>query len=180
MKYTQNTPTNQELDKIDMNIFEDYVDEFYFPYFSQKSGQEHYRLLKWFGENVNGPIVDIGTHRGMSALALSGMKRNIITYDIIDHVKKPNPWTTYVVKNPIEDIISISKANLIVYDTSHNGKDEREFFNALSGTNFRGIIIFDDIHLNVEMENFWKDLIYPDKYDITSIGHGSGTGCICI
>ena len=34
---------------------------------------------------------------------------------------------------------------------------------------------FDDIHLSRQMDNFW-DGLKNDKYDLTEIGHHSGTG----
>jgi hypothetical protein len=175
-----NLPTAQELNNIDMTRFAEHVDDFYLPYFFNEAGKEHYRLLSWMGLQFTGPIYDIGTHRGMSALALSNLTKHIITYDIVSHVIRPTPNVEYRVKNPVEDIDEISKAALIVYDTSHDGVAEREFFSALSQTDFRGTILFDDIHLNEPMELFWNDLIYPNKRDITHIGHGSGTGLLVI
>jgi hypothetical protein len=35
--------------------------------------------------------------------------------------------------------------------------------------------MFDDIHLNSEMSNFW-DGLENEKYDLTDIGHHTGTG----
>jgi hypothetical protein len=35
--------------------------------------------------------------------------------------------------------------------------------------------MFDDIHLNNEMSNFWNAL-KNEKYDLTHIGHHTGTG----
>ena len=35
--------------------------------------------------------------------------------------------------------------------------------------------MFDDIHLSRKMDNFW-DGLKNEKYDLTEIGHHSGTG----
>jgi hypothetical protein len=35
--------------------------------------------------------------------------------------------------------------------------------------------MFDDIYLNAEMTNFWNGL-QNEKYDLTKVGHWSGTG----
>jgi predicted O-methyltransferase YrrM len=51
-------------------------------------GKQHYRLLSYLSTLVNDAIIiDIGTHHGQSALALSYNKRNIVhTFDIEDRV----------------------------------------------------------------------------------------------
>jgi hypothetical protein len=173
-------PTNQELDALDMEQFAAYIDEDYKDYFRWASGKEHYRLLFWLSDKIQGPVYDIGTHRGMSSLALSGMKSPVISYDINPQVRVKNPWVDHRVKNPLEDIDEIAKAGFVMYDTTHDGHTERQFFRALCDAGFSGTILFDDIHLNKEMESFWADLVYPQKYDITGIGHGSGTGVLVI
>jgi tRNA1(Val) A37 N6-methylase TrmN6 len=70
--------------------FKDYQhDEFF-----GKSGKEHYRLLSYFSSlHSNVHIIDIGTHMGNSALALSFNKTNTVhTFDIIK--KDLNPYIT--------------------------------------------------------------------------------------
>jgi hypothetical protein len=37
--------------------------------------------------------------------------------------------------------------------------------------------MLDDIHLNDDMKLFWNN-ITEEKYDLTSIGHWSGTGLV--
>lgn len=51
-------------------------------------GKEHYKLLSYFSMQFNGAtIIDIGTHRGSSALALSYNPTNTVyTFDIMDKV----------------------------------------------------------------------------------------------
>jgi hypothetical protein len=62
-------------------------------------------------------------------------------------------------------------------DTKHDGVFEQEFFDFLVKENYNGIVLFDDIHLNSQMKNFWSN-IELEKYDITNIGHWSGTGVV--
>ena len=56
--------------------------------FYEKPGKQHYRLLSYFSSIFNDSnILDIGTHRGSSALALTYNKSNTIhSFDIVDNV----------------------------------------------------------------------------------------------
>ena len=45
-------------------------------------------------------------------------------------------------------------------------------------SNWNGIMIADDIHLNKPMKKWWKLIDNKYKYDITRFGHWSGTGLI--
>lgn len=40
--------------------------------------------------------------------------------------------------------------------------------------NYENFIIFDDIHLETAMVEFWNKIPNDIKYDITEIAHGSG------
>ena len=60
-------------------------------------------------------------------------------------------------------------------DTYHDGEFEQEFADYLTEINYKGLVMFDDIHLNSEMSNFW-DGLENEKYDLTDIGHHTGTG----
>ena len=66
---------------------------------------------------------------------------------------------------------------LCFWDTFHNGDFETEFVNYLTEIKYKGLVLFDDIHLNKEMQDFW-DGLKLEKYDITEIGHFSGTGLV--
>ena len=61
---------------------------------------------------------------------------------------------------------------------------EREFFQRLLDIEFKGILGLDDIHLNSEMKQWWKEVQdgavdggYA-TYDITEVGHATGTGLV--
>ena len=56
-------------------------------------------------------------------------------------------------------------------------KTEKEFTDALISKNFSGIVIYDDIFLNMEMIKFWKSIPF-EKENWTDIGHWSGTGVV--
>src|SRR5579862_1830524 len=84
------------LDKVnvDLTCFEDYITSN--EYDTRKEffgipGQQHYRLLAYLSTlHNNSTIIDIGTHRGSSALALSYNSNNkVISFDICDKVDNP-------------------------------------------------------------------------------------------
>jgi hypothetical protein len=62
-------------------------------------------------------------------------------------------------------------------DTYHNGDFEQEFVDHLIKIKYKGLVMFDDIYLNYEMRKFWEGL-KNEKFDLTEIGHFSGTGLV--
>ena len=76
---------NLNFDKTFDNIFEN---EDKIEYFSS-NGKEHYRLLSYFSTLFNNSnIIDIGSHKGYSSLALSYNKTNTVySFDIVDNVR---------------------------------------------------------------------------------------------
>lgn len=173
-------PTKEQLNTIPMENFVHCVHPEMRPFLINPPGSDHYRLLNYIGKNFSGKIYEIGTHRGASSAALSDWGRKpIITYDISLWERVEFETNIYRVKNPLEDINEIAKSNLIFYDTSHNGKDEKEFTDALVKSGFSGIIVYDDIYLNNEMKEFWESIKFK-KEDWTDVGHWSGTGVVYI
>lgn len=181
------TVTNKELDSIDMNIHNNLekLDNEYYGYFIQKSGIEHYRLLSFISNLLNNEnILDIGTNRGYSAIALSSNKNNkIVSYDIVRHSNVNYIISSNLLKNvefKIGNFLqfeNIHEYKIIFLDTMHDGIFESEVINYLKDKNWKGILLMDDIHDFKELKVIWDD-IKLDKYDLTSYGHFSGTGLI--
>lgn len=160
------------------------VNEFY-----QPPGQQHYRLLGHLAKLINNStIIDIGTHRGSSALALSTNPTNTIhSFDIIPKVEPhgiPNLhlhiadlWDPSVRLLWKDTILS---AALIVLDIDpHSGVPEYEFYTWLKASGYQGMILCDDIWYFKEMrDNFWYKIPSIEKLDISCLGHWSGTGLI--
>ena len=140
--------------------------------------REHYGLLSTLSKDYNGvKIYDIGTYKGLSALALSSNEKNlIISYDIEYHVEIHRPDNVeFRIGNFYRDY-EMLKSPLIMFDIDpHNGLDETNFVDNLIRIGYKGTVIFDDIHLNEGMQKFW-DSITQEKFDLTSVGHWSGTG----
>ena len=158
--------------------------------FNGPPGQEHYRLLKYLGEQVqNAEIFDIGTWMGASALALACNTSNVVHSFDLEHKfslpKRDN--IVYHLENIVTDTPSreqwksrILASPLIFLDIDpHEGKDEYIFYEWLRDNQYRGALVCDDIHYFEDMRNnFWSKI--PDEYktDLTSQGHHSGTGLV--
>jgi len=160
--------------------------------FYKSPGNQHYKLLAYFStlfNNVN--IIEIGTHVGESAIALSYNQNNTIyTFDIIDKIspeKKQVKNIKYVIDDVMTNIDSrekwketiLSSAFIFLDVDPHNGVMEYDFYLFLKENNYRGFVICDDIWYFKEMrDNFWYKIPYEYRYDISHLGHWSGTGIL--
>jgi hypothetical protein len=172
--------SNKELDSLDISFFKYILLLPYAKFFESESGLEHYRLLIYISTLLdNSTIYDIGTHRCYSSIALSFNKTNkVISYDVIKQIP------SYPIKSNIKyclgniiDKEDLNNSSLIFLDVNHDGIFENKFYNHLHDINWKGLLILDDINLNDDMKLFWNNII-EEKYDITKIGHWSGTGIV--
>ena len=167
-----------------------------FPEWLERPGREHYRLLAYLTSNLtNATIIDIGTHKGWSALALSNPESNVTihTFDIIDKLttQESTLLAQRGVKTHIEDLWNptirenwkdtILASELIFLDVDpHNGKMEYDLYLWLQKNDYQGIIVCDDIwHFEHMRHNFWHKIPPHERMDLTPYGHWSGTGLIC-
>jgi predicted O-methyltransferase YrrM len=161
--------------------------------------EEHYHFLAYMSKLIDdGKIIDTGTHRGGSSLALSYNKSNTVyTYDIQEYKggiannvrNVPSNIISHcphsildLMRNDPEQILS---SDIFFVDIDHEGSDEMQLFEFLLENNYAGILILDDIHLNQQMKNLWADITSRDvvSFDVTSIAHridNGGTGVIFI
>jgi len=171
----------------------------------EKPGKEHYLFLASLGLQLqNKKIIELGTHKGVSSIALNyGNKKNnnnntIITYDICNLLvpsifdntniifKMENLFDPSIRDQNMENILS---SDIIFIDIDpHEGIHEFEMYSWLKDNNYKGIILFDDIHLGIghmgvytgnSMQQFWSKVDPKYKLDLTSVGHWSGTGLVC-
>jgi len=153
-----------------------------------KNKINEYKLYAYLSNLFNDIlIIDVGTFVGNSALAFANNERNrVITFDINDHIK--NKDHKIYSKNNIqfkldnfmkyEDLIKTSSMMLI--DISpHNGINEQEILDFLAEVEYKGLLIFDDIAYFKGMISFWNNIKFK-KYNISSVGHWSGTGIVDI
>ena len=152
-------------------------------YFLEDAGKEHYKLLAAFSTMYdNSNLLDIGTYKGCSSLALSYNKTNQIkSFDLIDHRKLSSypENVEYIIgdftNNKYKELVISSP--FIMLDTFHDGIFENYAYKYLKSLNWKGYLLLDDINLNNEMKEFWKS-IEIEKHEITSYGHWSGTGLV--
>jgi len=159
--------------------------------FFSPPGKEHYQLLSYFSTLFNNAnIIDIGTHLGHSALSLSYNKTNTIySFDIVDKVR-PNIKQVDNITFLNDDLfdkniflkwkdVILSCPFLFLDVDPHNGTMETDFMNYIKEINYSGFIICNDIWYFKEMrDNFWYKLEDIYRYDLTHIGHFSGTGIV--
>lgn len=174
---------NSILDSLDMHAGLSGI-QCYHDYFVLESGQEHYRLLRYLSSKVNSHVIEIGTHCGSSAFAMSmDTKYDVITYDITDikHNNRSTPKNViYKISEFMDDIENkelILSSRMIFIDAPHNGEYELRCYDWLKMNDYDGIVVWDDIHLNEQMRVFWEN-VTDKKIDATKYGHVTGTGII--
>lgn len=185
----------QEVKDVDLSSIYEYMDwnPTYRGFLTKLPGEEHYKLLAYMGKLVSlkNPVTlisDIGTLYGSSALALSAAHPSVqvTTYDILNVI--PNVQGLKSINNVSSikrkimsgqlDIANIAKSQLILLDIDpHEGTEETKFVKLLQNAGFKGLMLVDDIKLNEGMRKFWEGVELP-KYDLTELGHWTGTGLI--
>ncbi len=158
-------------------------------------GDQHYRLMAYLSQQFNGQeIIDIGTHRGSSALALSYNPNNkVLSFDIEDRMGDTGRATKWAGRN-IEFVMGnlwdaevrrtwlprLLAAPLIVLDIDpHDGPMELEFYRFLKAAGYKGLLLCDDIwYFKGMRDRFWYHIPEGEKVDVTALGHWSGTGIV--
>lgn len=180
--------TKEELDKFDLSNLEKLgfrmQNNLLYP-----PGDSPFKLYAYLSTLFNdGIILDVGTEYGNSALALSYNENNtIMSYNILEEgasgiIRENIIWKIMDFRE--DESIDYEAVKMICIDVDpHDGRQEIEMFKFLQDKGWEGILIFDDIHVNDKMNSFWDSIEPIDstediKYDITHIGHSSGTGII--
>lgn len=147
-------------------------------------GGHYYRLLAHISNLLpEGSIVfDVGTYRGVSALALSYNERvKVISWDIANFNAVTNPGNiTFKIGNFLEDEQLLNAKLMFIDVDPHDGIKEEAFLKKLIQIGYRGVLIFDDIHLNDGMRAFWQKTLPYNPQDLTSLGHNTGTGMLVL
>jgi hypothetical protein len=146
-------------------------------------GKCEYSLYCYLSQQFNDTtILDIGTGGGGSAVAFSINENNkIISFDIqrrADFIEGRN--IELRIGNFMEDkTINYENVSIIMIDVDpHDGLQEPPMFKFLEDNGWSGILLLDDIGPDwKEMNDMWNALPY-EKYDVTDVGHWSGTGLI--
>ena len=182
----------QKVKDMDMSSLEEYqlVDGANF----SEAGIEAYKFYAYISTLIdNSRILEVGSRFGRSGLALSFNSSNeVVSFDILEqgasNIKRNN--LTFIIGNFMESPIDWENVDIIMIDVDpHDGIKEREFLNFLEKQKWEGILILDDILPNwpkiipgadpVAMNEWWNSLEY-EKYDVSDVGHFSGTGIVNI
>lgn len=150
---------------------------------TEQSGN-YYRLLAHMSSCLpDGAIVfDVGTYLGTSALALSYNQHvSVISYDVANYRSAIKPENvTFKIGNFLEDADLLNAAMMFIDVDPHDGHQETVFLKHLIKVGYKGILLFDDIHLNQGMEMFWRECLSYGAKDLTSLGHATGTGMLIL
>ena len=153
-------------------------------------GRQHYRLLSYLSTLFNSStIIDIGTHRGQSALALSYNPSNVIhTFDIENRVTNESIKNVNNINFHMDNLFeedgrtkwkeTILSSSFIFMDVDpHNGTMEIDMYNYLKEIGYMGFVVCDDIWYFKDMrDKFWYKIPVHNRYDVSELGHFSGTG----
>lgn len=159
------------------------------PEYSEPAGRQHYRLLEQLASTFSYcTLIDIGTHKGMSAYALATTSTNkVLSFDI---VKKDGLPTKPNIEYHTDNLMTpegrakwkdtLLGSPLIFLDIDpHDGIDEYVFYEWLRDNKYSGILVCDDIwYFKGMRDNFWYKIPTELKQDATAIGHWSGTGIV--
>ena len=131
------------------------------------NNDEHYKLLVYLVNTFNNSIIfNIGTE-GNNIRALRSNPTNTVysfTGDNISEIKNEHMLHSAIIFVDIEP---------------HNGKKEYDLYVWLKENKYKGLFILDDIHYFKEMrDNCWHHIPTNEKYDLTKLGHWSGTGIV--
>jgi hypothetical protein len=157
--------------------------------FMEPAGRQHYKLLAYLSTLFDGKnIIDIGTHRGASSLALSYNKSNkIYSFDIERKYKLADVEN---ISYHLEDLFDpkvrerwesiVLESPFIFLDIDpHEGTREYDFYLWLKEKEYKGLLFCDDIWYFKEMrDKFWYKIPTEHKIDLTEMGHWSGTGLV--
>ncbi len=163
----------------------DFIEDQYGKVGNFNADGEIFRLLYYFSSLFKDKlIIDAGTDVGISALCLGINNNNaVISYDIFPkNIIYEQKYNNFVFKklDINRESEEILKATYFIYldIDPHNGIQESYFINKLEKIEFKNYVLCDDIFLNDGMINFWNS-IKQKKYDLTKLGHSTGTGLIC-
>lgn len=187
----------KEIKTFDIQHLKQFVSSYEQHQVDSPAGQESYKLLAYIANMFNDiKICELGTRYGTSAIMLADNPRNQVdTYDIRIYEKDPGMENLkFYIKDMFTDeniaglldykiifvCVTDPRNTIICKDGDHTGLLEKKLYNFLDKNNWDGILIIGAIGPSwPETHKLWNKLPtkYP-KYDVTDIGHASGTGIV--
>lgn len=143
---------------------------------------DYYPFLSWIAGHIppSGTILECGTLDGHGARALAAHGHRVHTCDPFagDKSTRTEGNITFTAQSALALPLNLLSDQALIYlDISHNGADEEDFFALLSLSNFRGLLLCDDIDFCPAMEAFWADLPSP-KHTIRVGDHRTTLGLL--
>jgi hypothetical protein len=176
--------------RIDLSPFLPYVRKYIHTqkesYLIAEAGVEHYKLLAYLSSQLPpmSRVADFGTYCGDSAIALaSNPLVKVITCDPRDIIGdegcyKRLPNIVYYKASALDVLPYVLDAKIIFVDIGlHESVIEKQILDFCISHEYKGIAVYDDIYLNPPMHHFWNEIKLL-KYDVTEVGHYSGTGVV--
>jgi hypothetical protein len=181
------------LEAIDLTIFAPYVPPQYHHFFLGELGYAPYRLLAYLSTQFKGEILmEVGVHHGWGSLAMSYNPNNAVfgydidlsTLDPVIPAARSNTWFRQGVVHEI-DPTRVLASSFIHFDAAHDGVYEQVFLDFLIKHEYQGYVLWDDIHRVTEtegnaMDKFWNGITAGQRYDLTGLGHYTGSGLLCL
>lgn len=144
-------------------------------------GEPYAEYIKLSNSRSNITIIDIGTYRGFSAVALASNKTNMVhSFDIGNYIEIELPFNVQFTKTGALQIPKslLREASIILLDVDpHDGKQEPEIFKYIKASGFKGIVIADDVNFNQGMKDWFNSV--TEKKELAN-WHHTGTGIIYI
>ena len=186
MKSTIRISRKEVLDA-NLDSLKPFLNDLYWPRVNRRK-KEHYRLLAYLSKQYrNAEFLDIGTRAGASAMCLAYNPSNkVYSVDLTNKNRFENNFdfshflniqftlwdATLMPPERYDD------ASLIFLDISHTGEPERAVLERIDQSQFKGILVMDDIdhHRFPEMRKLWAEIDRPKV--VVPYAHDSGTGIV--
>lgn len=172
----------KEIINIDLDHLADKIDNIqYRNFFRAGPGREHFKLLSAISSLFsNQKIFEAETSMGLSSLALStNPDVLVISYDNENSkiLNKSPDNVEYNLGNLRTDRDLLSSPFILIDMNQHDGIQEHLLHTFLLESNYKGLVLWDNIFCNNIISEWWNNLPVK-KHDITNAGHWSGTGLI--
>lgn len=181
------------VEDVDLHPLNKYLDwsPGYQKFVEKEPGIEPFKLIHFMARQLpdNSKIVDIGTFAGSNAMAAAynNDRVKVVAYDTkcIFPAKEKNIPTMLDFKNiefkyafAVDRVDELVDAAMIILDIDpHDGYQEDLFIERLTEKGYKGLVVVDDMKLNLNMTDFWES-VQQKKLDASAYGHWSGTGII--
>ena len=164
--------TYQCVKKIDLSPLLGFVSGEVADHFKKSYFPTQYRLLALLSYESKKSILDLGGNIGATVALAHNTKGKVVTGN---RTNTPLPENVVLgVGNWWDGLANTD----FIYLSTIDAKTAEKVDTHLRKVSFCGIMVYDNIHANQEMEAWWLTLPFDCKYDLTIIGNYYGTGVL--